>query len=181
MAVPPMGSGMRSLTAASRLRRLAAIRSGSFRLTATTAMLPSGFSRWTPASATSPRASPTSCARGLWWSVAGTSAAVAGYFYLRLDIGRKDPRSRRLVYRREYGIFYAISALFGIRKQIFMVFGTWVLVSLHGVPVSTIALLYFIGSALGVVVRPLLGDVIDWLGERTVLAVDELLRQGRIG
>ena len=43
------------------------------------------------------------------------------------------------MFRREYGIFYAISALFGIRKQIFLVFGTWVLVSLHGVPVSTIA------------------------------------------
>ena len=56
-----------------------------------------------------------------------------------------------------------------------MVFGTWVLVSLHGVPVSTIALLYFIGSALGVVVRPLLGDVIDWFGERKVLAADSQL------
>ncbi len=108
--------------------------------------------------------------------LAGTAcAAVAGLFYLRLQLGRQDPPSRRLVWRREYGIFYAISALFGIRKQIFLVFGTWVLVSLHHVPVSTIALLYFVGAALGVLLRPLLGDVIDWLGERTVLAVDELL------
>jgi len=111
----------------------------------------------------------------LFYLVAGTTAAVAGVLYLRLHLGREDPPSRRLVYRREYRIFYAISALFGIRKQIFMVFGTWVLVSLHGVPVSTIALLYFVGSALGVVVRPLLGDVIDWFGERRVLAADELL------
>jgi MFS family permease len=108
--------------------------------------------------------------------LAGTACAVvAGLFYLRLQLGRGDPPSRRLVWRREYRIFYAISALFGIRKQIFLVFGTWVLVSLHHVPVSTIALLYFIGAALGVLLRPLLGDVIDWLGERTVLAVDELL------
>jgi predicted MFS family arabinose efflux permease len=111
----------------------------------------------------------------LFYFVAGASAAVAGYFYLKLDIGKKDPRSRRLVYRREYHIFYAISALFGIRKQIFLVFGTWVLVSLHQVPVSTIALLYFVASGLGVLLRPLLGDVIDWLGERTVLAADEIL------
>ena len=111
----------------------------------------------------------------LFYLVAGTSAVIAGVFYLRLKIGHEDPPSRRLVYRREYHIFYAISALFGIRKQIFMVFGTWVLVALHDVPVSTIALLYFIGSALGVVVRPLLGDVIDWFGERKVLAADSLL------
>ncbi len=105
-------------------------------------------------------------------------AAVAGFFYLRVQIGKQDVPSRRLVFRREYGIFYAISALFGIRKQIFLVFGTWVLVSLHHVSVSTIALLYFIASALGVLMRPLLGDVIDWLGERIVLAADELLLLG---
>jgi hypothetical protein len=111
----------------------------------------------------------------LFYLLAGLSAAVAGVMYLRLTIGKEDAPSRRMVYRREYHIFYAISALFGIRKQIFMVFGTWVLVSLHDVPVSTIALLYFAASALGVLMRPLLGDVIDWLGERKVLATDEIM------
>ena len=111
----------------------------------------------------------------LFYIFAALCSIAAAWFYFRLDIGRGDAPSRRLVFRKEYGIFYGISALFGIRKQIFLVFGTWVLVSLHSVPVSTIALLYFIGSALGVLVRPLLGDVIDWLGERKVLATDEIM------
>jgi len=111
----------------------------------------------------------------LFYLIGGVSAMIAGVLYFRLNIGMQDAPSRRLVYRREYHIFYAISALFGIRKQIFMVFGTWVLVSLHQVPVSTIALLYFLASALGVLMRPLLGDVIDWLGERKVLAADEVM------
>ena len=111
----------------------------------------------------------------LFYLFACLCALTAGWFFFGLGLGRHDPRSRRLVYRRRYNLFYAISALFGIRKQIFMVFGTWVLVSLHGVPVSTIALLYFVASTLGVILRPLLGDVIDWLGERVVLAADELL------
>lgn len=111
----------------------------------------------------------------LFYLVGGVCAAIAGWFYFRLTIGHGEPPSRRLVYRREYHLFYAISALFGIRKQIFLVFGSWVLVSLHGVPVATIALLYFIASALGVILRPLLGDVIDWLGERKVLAADEVM------
>lgn len=110
----------------------------------------------------------------LFYLLAGGFALLAGAFYFSLRTGKGETRSRRLVVRREYGLFYAISALFGIRKQIFLVFGSWVLVSLHGVSVATIALLYFIASTLGVVLRPLLGDVIDWLGERTVLAVDEL-------
>ncbi len=114
----------------------------------------------------------------LFYLAGGASAALAGFFYFRLGLGRQDKPSRRLIYRREYHLFYVISALFGIRKQIFLVFGTWVLVSLHDVPVATIALLYFIASLLGVIMRPLLGDVIDWLGERRVLAADELLLLG---
>jgi len=111
----------------------------------------------------------------LFYLVGAVCAVIAGYFYLQLTIGKQDVPSRRLVYRKEYRIFYAISALFGIRKQIFLVFGTWVLVSLHHVPVATMALLYFIASALGVLLRPLLGDVIDWVGERAVLATDEIM------
>jgi predicted MFS family arabinose efflux permease len=111
----------------------------------------------------------------LFYVFGGLCAAIAGFFYFRLQLGHQDPPSRRLLYRREYHLFYAISALFGIRKQIFLVFGSWVLVDLHNVPVATIALLYFIASLLGVVLRPLLGDVIDWLGERKVLVTDEVM------
>lgn len=112
---------------------------------------------------------------GLFDLLAALAAAAAAWCYLRLDVGRRDPPSRRLVVKRKYGLFYAISALFGIRKQIFLAFGAWVLVERHGVSVATIALLYFVAATLGVVMRPLLGEVIDWLGERTVLAADELL------
>jgi predicted MFS family arabinose efflux permease len=112
---------------------------------------------------------------GLFYAIAAASALTAGGLYAGLKIGRGDPPSRRLVFKKRYGLFYVISALFGIRKQIFIVFGAWVLVEIHSVSVSTIALLYFVAATLGVIVRPLLGDVIDWLGERTVLAVDELL------
>ncbi len=114
----------------------------------------------------------------LFYAIAAGSALIAGVLYARLQIGRGDTPSRRLVYKKKYRLFYAISALFGIRKQIFLAFGAWVLVEIHGVPVSTIALLYFIAASLGVVLRPLLGEVIDWLGERTVLAADELLLVG---
>jgi predicted MFS family arabinose efflux permease len=114
----------------------------------------------------------------LFYAIAAGSALVAGVLYAQLDVGRGDVPSRRLVFKKKYRLFYAISALFGIRKQIFLAFGAWVLVEIHGVSVSTIALLYFIAATLGVVMRPLLGEVIDWLGERTVLAADELLLLG---
>jgi len=111
----------------------------------------------------------------IFYGLAAACALLAGLYYAALRLWRTGTRSKRLVFKRRYRLFYAISALFGIRKQIFLAFGAWVLVELHGVSVSTIALLYFIAATLGVVMRPLLGEVIDWLGERTVLAVDELL------
>ena len=114
----------------------------------------------------------------LFYAIAAGSALVAGVLYAGLDVGRGDAPSRRLVFKKKYRLFYVISALFGIRKQIFLAFGAWVLVEIHGVSVSTIALLYFIAATLGVVFRPLLGEVVDWLGERVVLAADELLLLG---
>ncbi len=114
----------------------------------------------------------------LFYAIAAGSALIAGVLYAGLNVGRGDKPSRRLVFKKKYRLFYVISALFGIRKQIFLAFGAWVLVEIHGVSVSTIALLYFVAATLGVVLRPLLGEVIDWLGERTVLAADELLLLG---
>jgi len=111
----------------------------------------------------------------LFYAIAAGCALIAGVLYAGLNVGRGDTPSRRLVFKKKYRLFYVISALFGIRKQIFLAFGAWVLIEIHGVSVSTIALLYFIAATLGVVLRPLLGEVIDWLGERTVLAADELL------
>jgi predicted MFS family arabinose efflux permease len=111
----------------------------------------------------------------VFFAIAAGCAVVASVFYVTIRLWRGVDRSRRLVFKRRYGLFYAISALFGIRKQLFLVFGAWVLVQIHGVPVSTIALLYFASATLGVIMRPLMGEVIDWLGERTVLAVDELV------
>lgn len=110
----------------------------------------------------------------LFFAFAAVSATIAGFCYFRLGLGKYNARSRRMVVKKKYAIFYAVSALFGVRKQIFLAFGSWVLVSIHQVSVSTIALLYFIAALIGVVIRPLLGDVIDWLGERIVLAADEI-------
>ncbi|MCF7811590.1 MFS transporter [bacterium] len=111
----------------------------------------------------------------MFFTFASICAFTAGILYLRLKVGKGDKPSRRLVFKAKYKLFYAISALFGIRKQIFLAFGTWLLVSVYHVEVSTIALLYFISAAIGIILRPLLGEVIDWLGERFVLSADELI------
>lgn len=74
-----------------------------------------------------------------------------------------------------YRRFYALTVLYGSRKQIFLTFAPWVLVSVLGQPVTVIAVLLTIGGVLGILFQPLLGHLIDTWGERTVLALEALL------
>ncbi len=78
----------------------------------------------------------------------------------------------RFFFRREYGIFYLMAILFGARKQVFITFGPWVLVQVLGEPASVIAKLWMVASLLGIVFRPLLGRMIDRIGERPILVAD---------
>lgn len=76
---------------------------------------------------------------------------------------------------REYRRFYALTVLYGSRKQIFLTFAPWVLVSVLGQPVTVIAILLTIGGVLGIVFQPFLGKAIDAWGEKTVLALEAFL------
>lgn len=82
--------------------------------------------------------------------------------------------SVRFVVRRRYGLFYALSVLFGARKQVFMTFGPWVIIRVFHQPASTIAMLWIVASLLGVVFKPFLGRLVDTWGERKVLMGEAL-------
>lgn len=76
---------------------------------------------------------------------------------------------------KEYRRFYALTVLYGSRKQIFLTFAPWVLVSVLDQPVTVIAILLTIGGVLGIVFQPFLGRAIDAWGEKTVLALEAFL------
>jgi predicted MFS family arabinose efflux permease len=77
--------------------------------------------------------------------------------------------------RKEYNLFYILSILSGGRKQIFLTFAPWVIVTIYGKPTQTIATLILIGGIIGILFQPFLGRVIDKLGEKTVLMAEALL------
>jgi len=76
---------------------------------------------------------------------------------------------------KEYRRFYALTVLYGSRKQIFLTFAPWVLVSILGQPVTVIAILLTVGGVLGILFQPWLGKAIDAWGEKTVLALEAFL------
>ncbi len=88
---------------------------------------------------------------------------------------KRDRKEPRLVLKRRYGLFYLLSILYGTRKQLFLTFAPWVIVSVYGKPTSVMAALYFAGGLAGVVFQPLIGKAVDRLGERFVLGLEAFI------
>ena len=83
-------------------------------------------------------------------------------------------KRRRFVFRTKYSLFYLLAVLFGVRKQIFLVFGPWVLIRIFDQDAPDMARLLLVSSVVGLFLKPYLGKLIDILGERTVLISDSL-------
>lgn len=83
--------------------------------------------------------------------------------------------TKRFIYRKEYRVFYWLSLLYGARKQIFITFGPWVLVSVFKQKVTTMTILFFIVAVLGIAFKPFVGYLIDKVGEKAVLAGEAVM------
>ncbi|MGI5818239.1 MAG: MFS transporter [Armatimonadota bacterium] len=108
----------------------------------------------------------------LIFTIGGLVSAVGGLFYLRMKAQKQERPRGKLVVKRRYSLYYALCALYGARKQVFITFAPWVLVTIYGEPASTFAKLWIVASVIGVFFQQGLGDLIDSWGERRVLMVD---------
>ena len=75
----------------------------------------------------------------------------------------------RLLWRKEYSLFYWLSILFGARKQVFMTFAPWVIVQVYHQEPRVMAALILTSAVIGIGFKPLVGWLIDRIGERKVL------------
>ncbi|MCG8568927.1 MAG: MFS transporter [Spirochaetes bacterium] len=78
------------------------------------------------------------------------------------------------IYRKEYNLYYILVILYGVQKQIMIVFGPWVLIDLLNKKADTIALLAVIGGLVGVFFIPAIGRWIDRFGIKKLLYADAL-------
>ncbi len=74
--------------------------------------------------------------------------------------------------RKDYGIFYILAVLYGSRKQLFITFAPWVIVTIYHKPTQTIATLLVIGGIIGIIFQPFLGRAIDRFGEKTIITIE---------
>lgn len=99
---------------------------------------------------------------------------VALLFYLdRLTKWPGTPaKQERFVLRWDYKYFYVLVILYGMQKQIMLVYGPWVLIDLLGKKADTLSMLTIIGSFVGIFFMPALGRWIDRFGVKRLLYVD---------
>lgn len=109
------------------------------------------------------------------FAAAGIAALLGALCFWLMTPRKRQITGPRILIKRRYGLFYLLNILFGARKQIFLTFGPWVLIRLFHQSVATFAVLGIIATILGVAFRPLLGQAIDRLGERTVIALESLI------
>ena len=100
-------------------------------------------------------------------------AIIALLFYmLKLYGSRISQQKPRLIFRKEYSMFYLLAILFGARKQIMMVYGPWVLIELLNFKTDTMALLAIAGSAVGIFFIPAVGRWIDRHGTARIMIIE---------
>jgi len=110
----------------------------------------------------------------LSFALGGAGFLIAAAFTLFMKKDAKQSAKRRFVLRREYGLYYWLTVLYGTRKQLFLTFAPWVLVTVFRQPTSTIAILLTVGGVIGIFFKPWLGKVIDRCGERLVLTMESI-------
>ncbi len=107
--------------------------------------------------------------------MAAMAFVTAALLLFAMKPEQTQPPALHLKLHREYRLFYALSVLYGSRKQLFITFAPWVLVTVFHQPTQTIATLLTLGGVIGIVFQPLLGWATDHLGERIVLASEAVL------
>ncbi len=84
----------------------------------------------------------------------------------------KVAQHRKLILRRRYWLFYALTFMQGARRQIFVVFAGFLMVEKFGFDAASISLLFLINVTINMLFAPAIGRMIGRLGERTALTIE---------
>lgn len=100
--------------------------------------------------------------------LAGVAALLGAGACLAIPRDIKTP-GPRLVFRRRYGMYYLMSFLEGWRKQMAIAFAGFLLVAQYHTSLPVILVLWMASQVLTWLASPMVGRVIDRVGERKVL------------
>lgn len=98
------------------------------------------------------------------------------FLYLEKTLNRpmKSDHRIKLFFRKEYKYYYTLVVLFGVQKQIMMVYGPWVLIEILSKGAATFGVLNGLGALVGMFFLPAVGRWLDRFGVKKLLYVDAI-------
>ena len=99
-------------------------------------------------------------------------AAILMFCVKTPDFPKRKSFRANFILRREYAVYYGIETLHGIRKQLYITFGYWLLVNSMGQPPAQIGKIMLIAGVIGLFTQPLIGKSIKRYGEKKVTIFD---------
>ncbi len=81
---------------------------------------------------------------------------------------------KKLLLRRRYGLYYALTFMDGARRQIFVVFAGFMMVEKFGFTVTGITTLFLANHLFNMFLAPQIGKLVVRFGERTALTLEYL-------
>lgn len=109
------------------------------------------------------------------FTLAAVGFIITALLLFAMQRQRPQPSGTFLKLHRPYRLYYALAVLYGSRKQLFITFAPWVLVTVFNQPTQILATLMTVGGIIGILFQPLLGWMIDRFGERVVLSSEAVL------
>ncbi|AMN52732.1 MULTISPECIES: MFS transporter [Stappiaceae] len=82
------------------------------------------------------------------------------------------PQHKKLILRKRYWLYYALTFMAGARRQIFTVFAGFLMVERFGYDVHEVAGLFLLNGAFNMVLAPKIGKLIVRFGERKALVLE---------
>ena len=85
---------------------------------------------------------------------------------------QKVEQHKKIILRRRYWLYYALTFMAGARRQIFVVFAGFMMVEKFGYSVANLTLLFLINYAANIWLAPAIGRLIKNWGERRALTFE---------
>ena len=109
------------------------------------------------------------------FTIAAIVFFISSWSLLSIKKERTVRAKTKLIFRKEYSFYYWLCVLFGTRKQLFLTFAPWVIVTIFAKDTAVIAKLMAIGGIVGIGFNPVLGWMVDKFGERFIFICEALL------
>lgn len=110
-----------------------------------------------------------------WVYIAGGGATVVLTVFCWAAFPRfkgHAEQHKHLVLRRRYWLYYALTFLWGARRQIFVVFAGFLMVEKFAFSAAAMSLMFLATSAMAIWFAPKVGRMIGRLGERRILIIE---------